>query len=108
MNFYKAFTLLKEIDEPTPAEPNTPSGDAPAPPPALSGPPPGGNLPAPGEAPEGQKTIDIKTLPVADVWKLLRKIVEDKKYDSFFADINILKNSKVAPPKVQKKSSLQR
>lgn len=53
-------------------------------------PPMGGGM---GAAPD-QKPIPIKTIPAADIWKVLRKIVEDPKLESFFDEINVGKNPK--------------
>ncbi len=98
-NFYKAFTLLRELGEPggDPGGGPPMDGPAPSPPmgggggPPMGGGPPGGD-PMGGGAPGGGEPIEVKSLPAADVWKLLEKLVKDEKYGKFFEEINIAKN----------------
>ena len=105
--FFKAFTLLQEADAPPGGPPGGPGGPPGADPMGgmMGGPPGGGGAPGGppggpggdpmgGGGPQGQP-IDVKSIPVGDVWKLLEKIVKDeKKYAKFFEEINIVKKDK--------------
>jgi hypothetical protein len=116
-SFYKAFTLFSEAG-PTPPPPGG-GADAGGMPPmggppgdlggmggGMGGPPGGGDPAAAGGQP-----IEIKTLPAGDVWKLLEKILKDKKFDKFFEEINIKKRETPtihSKHQQAKKSSLQK
>jgi len=122
--FFKAFTLLQEATPPGPAGDvgggMGPGGDPMGGPPSGGMPPMGGPMgggmggapgdPMGGGAAAGQP-IEVKSLPAADVWKLLEKIVKDEKYDKFFEEINIAKKQQAttfSKKKLEKKSSLMR
>jgi hypothetical protein len=116
--FFKGFTLVREAGEPTaPAGGGPPGGD-------LGGGPPGGGMPpmggggggdpmggGGGEGGPGGQPIDVKSIPAADVWKMLEKIVQDEKYGKFFEEINIVKKQSpttYSPKKEKEKKSLMR
>lgn len=110
-SFLEILNLINEADAPPP--PPAPGGDAPpmggAP---MGGGPPGGGLGGPpggppmGGAPGGapQEPLPIKTIPAADVWKLLEKVIKD---DKFIEEIHVGRKKRM--PKEQqlsKKTSL--
>lgn len=102
-SFFSASTLFRELGEPAGAPPGgAPAGGPPGADPMSGGmgappggPPMGGGMGGPpGGDPMGgqqQAPIEIKSIPAADVWKLLEKIVKDDKYKKFFDEINITK-----------------
>jgi hypothetical protein len=103
-SFFCASTLFRELGEPAGAPPGGAPGPAGGPPgsdpmggmgapPGMGGgmgAPPGGDPMGGGQ--QQQQPIEIKSIPAADVWKLLEKIVKDtNKYGKFFDEINITK-----------------
>ena len=129
--FFDASTLFRELGEPG-GSPGALGGAAGGPPGGMGGPPgaggppggpppmggggmgmggpPGGGMGG-GEGQPPQAPMAIKSIPAADVWKLLEKIIKDDKYDKFFKEININKpkNQTVYSKKEEpKNSSLQK
>ena len=107
-SFFCASTLFRELGEP--GGMGAPPGGAPAPGGPPGGDPMGGGMGAPPGGPMGggmggppggdpmggqqqQAPVEIKSIPAADVWKLLEKIVKDDKYKKFFDEINITKQT---------------
>jgi hypothetical protein len=71
-------------------------------PPGMGGDPMGGGDPSMMGEP-----IPIKTIPAADVWGSLAKLVKDNKYDKFFDEINISRQKPTARPQPpERKTSL--
>lgn len=110
-SFYRACNFLVEADTPPPP-PEGAGG-----PPGMGG-PPGGGLPPMGGGPPGMggdpmgggEPIPIRTIPAADVWKLLDQFVSGK-YDKFFDEINITRKQTTtvhSKKKEEDKSSLMR
>lgn len=122
LSFYQACSLLTEAPLPPPA----PAGGA-APPggdlggdPAAGGAPPGGDPMGGlggggmgglgggdlgGGAPPPATPVPVMTISIADVWKVLKRVSEDNKYDSFFDEINVShRNPNI--PKVNKSSDV--
>ena len=105
-SFYKACTMLNEapLGGPTPPMGGGGMGGGESDPAGGMGggmpiggdlggaPPMGGGLPGGdpmgGGAPPATP-IPIQTIPIADVWKVLKRVVDDTQYDSFFNEINV-------------------
>src|ERR1700677_3567262 len=69
-----------------------PMGGAPPMGGGMGAPPPGGGMggdPMGGGAPGQGEPVPVKVISTADAWKVLEKIVSDKKHDKFFEEINI-------------------
>jgi hypothetical protein len=67
------------------------------------GPPMGGDMGGMGAPPPPATPVPIQNISIADVWKVLRRVADDQKYNEFFNEISVSKRN----PKLNKVAKVE-